>query len=172
MKKIIPSYSAIVFIILMVAACQDTGKAYKMPADSMKPTLVTGDRIFVNLHYYLTNEPKRGDVIVFMFPEDEKKDFLKRIVGLPNEGIRISEGQVFINNTILEEDYALFEGDSLDKNMDNVQVPSDHIFVMGDNRNNSYDSRMFGPVPIKDIKGKATRIYWAKDKSRIWSEIK
>ena len=56
--------------------------------------------------------------------------------------------------------------------MDNVQVPSEHIFVMGDNRNNSYDSRMFGTVPIKDIKGKATRIYWAKDKSRIWSEIK
>ena len=172
MKKIIPCYSAIVFIILMVAACQDTGKAYKMPTDSMKPTLVAGDRIFVNLNYYLTNEPKRGDVIAFVFPEDKKKDFLKRIVGLPNEEIKISEGQVFINNTILEEDYALFEGDSLDKNMDNVQVPSEHIFVMGDNRNNSYDSRMFGTVPIKDIKGKATRIYWAKDKSRIWSEIK
>ena len=172
MKKIIPSYPAIVFIILMVAACQDTEKAYLMPTDSMKPTLVTGDRIFVNLHYYLTNEPKRGDVIVFPFPENKKKDFLKRIVGLSNEEIRIQDGQVFINNKILEEDYALFEGDSLEKNMDTVLVPSGYIFVMGDNRNNSNDSRMFGPVPIKDIKGKATRIYWAKDKSRIWSEIK
>jgi len=172
MKKIIPCYSAIVFIILMVAACQDIGKAYKIPNESMKPTLVTGDRLFVNFHYYLTNEPKRGDVVVFKFPKDKKKDYLKRIVGLPNEEIRINEGHVFINNTILEEDYALFEGDSLEKNMDTVHVPSEHIFVMGDNRNNSYDSRMFGTVPIKDIKGKATRIYWAREKSRIWSEIK
>ena len=138
----------------------------------MKPTLVTGDRLFVNFHYYLTNEPKRGDVVVFKFPKDKKKDYLKRIVGLPNEEIRINEGHVFINNTILEEDYALFEGDSLEKNMDTVHVPSEHIFVMGDNRNNSYDSRMFGTVPIKDIKGKATRIYWAREKSRIWFEIK
>jgi len=156
----------------MAAACQDIGKAYKIPNESMKPTLVTGDRIFADSHYYLTNEPKRGDVIVFKFPEDRKRDYLKRIVGLPNEEIRINEGKVFINNTILEEDYALFEGDSIEKNMDTVRVPSHHIFVMGDNRNHSYDSRMFGTVPIKDIKGKATWIYWARDKSRILSEIK
>ena len=100
------------------------------------------------------------------------KDFLKRIVGLPNEEIRIQDGHVFINNEQLEEDYALFEGDPVEENMDTVRVPSERVFVLGDNRNNSNDSRMFGPVPIKDIKGKATRIYWAKDKSRIWSEIK
>ena len=163
---------AIVFIILMATACQDIGKAYKIPNESMKPTLVTGDRLFVNLDYYLTNEPKRGDVIVFKFPKDKKKDYIKRIIGLPNEEIRINDGQVFINNTILEEDYVLFEGDSLEKNMDNLRIPSEDIFVMGDNRNHSYDSRMFGTVPIKDIKGKATKIYWAKDKSKIWSEIK
>ena len=138
----------------------------------MKPTLVTGDRLFVNLDYYLTNEPKRGDVIVFKFPKDKKKDYIKRIIGLPNEEIRIKEGQVFINNIILEEDYVLFEGDSLEKNMDPLRIPSNDIFVMGDNRNHSFDSRMFGTVPIKDIKGKATRVYWAKDKSKIWSEIK
>jgi signal peptidase I len=172
MKKIISYYSVIIFIILMAAACQDMGKAYKIPNDSMKPTLVTGDRLFVNLHYYLNNKPKRGDVIVFRFPKDKKKDYLKRIVGLPNEEIRINEGQVFINNKILKQNYVLFEGDLLEKNMDTLRVPSEHIFVMGDNRNNSYDSRMFGTVPIKDIKGKATRIYWAKDKSRIWTEIK
>ena len=172
MKKIIPCCLVMVFIILMVTACQDTGKAYKIPTNTMKPALVAGDRIFVNLHYYHKNEPKRGDVVVFIFPEDKKKDFIKRIIGLPNEEIRIQDGQVFINNERLKEDYALFEGNLLNKNMDNVQVPGEHIFVMGDNRNNSYDSRMFGPVPIKDIKGKATRIYWAKDKSRIWSEIK
>jgi signal peptidase I len=172
MKKVILYYMAIVFIILMATACQDLGKAYKIPNESMKPTLVTGDRLFVNLDYYLTNEPKRGDVIVFKFPKDKKKDYIKRIIGLPNEEIRINEGQVFINNTILEEDYVLFEGDSLEKNMDNLRIPSEDIFVMGDNRNHSYDSRMFGTVPIKDIKGKATKIYWAKDKSKIWSEIK
>ena len=138
----------------------------------MKPTLVTGDRLFVNLDYYLTNEPKRGDVIVFKFPKDKKKDYIKRIIGLPNEEIRIKEGQVFINNIILEEDYVLFEGDSLEKNMDPLRIPSNDIFVMGDNRNHSFDSRMFGTVPIEDIEGKATRVYWAKDKSKIWSEIK
>ena len=114
----------------------------------MKPTLVAGDRLFVNVNHYKNSKPQRGDIVVFKFPIDKKRDYLKRIVGLPNEEISIKENKVFINGKPLPEGYVIYEGEGLMENLKPVRIPERYIYAMGDNRNNSYDSRMFGTVPI------------------------
>ena len=124
---------------------------------SMNPTFENGEYLIIDEISYRFNEPERGDVIVFKFPQDKSKFFIKRIVGLPDETVEIVNGQIEITNLenpeglIIEEEYVLEK--SLDDGM--YALESDEYFVMGDNRKNSLDSRSWGPLPEEFIRGRA-----------------
>ncbi len=161
-------------------------QAFKIPGGSMKPTLLVGDHILVNKFIYKTREPQRGDVIVFKYPEDPSKDFVKRLIGVGGDVIEIREKRLYVNKIEQNEDYAIhcdprqigatFSGRD---NFGPITVPSDSLFFMGDNRDNSHDSRFWGFVPIEDILGKVMVLYWSWDKkagiirwNRIGKKIK
>ena len=155
-------------------------QAYKIPSGSMKPTLLIGDHLLVTKFNYGVKlpllrsmliplgQPKRGDIVVFIYPEDRSKDFIKRMVGLPGDTIEVREKKVFINNLPWNDPYGRHV-DSLmipgavqpRDNFGPVTVPAGSYFVMGDNRDESYDSRFWGFVKQKDILGKALIIYWS-----------
>lgn len=154
-------------------------QAFKIPSGSMEPTLLVGDHILVNKFIYgvkipyvrttliPVREPDREDVVVFIYPEDESKDFIKRVIGLPGDTISIQGTKLFINGEPFEDRYGFFTASSRDSRIEKsynfgpVTVPEDHYFVMGDNRDHSYDSRFWGYVPEESIKGKAFIIYWS-----------
>ncbi|MFZ3072186.1 MAG: signal peptidase I [Thermodesulfobacteriota bacterium] len=118
----------------------------------------------------LWGEVKRGDVIVFRFPGDRTKDYIKRAIGVPGETIEVKKKRIFINGTAIEDPYGIFKGstygDSTGDNFGPYTVPEGHVFVMGDNRDRSFDSRFWGPVPISEIKGRALFIYFSIDAER------
>jgi signal peptidase I len=168
-------------------------QAYKIPSGSMIPTLLVGDYILVNrlsyglrIPYYKYilrwGEIKRGDIIVFVFPEDPSKDFIKRVIALPGETIEIRKKKIYINGKEIEDKWGFFKDDYVGPPRDDFgpfQVPQGHVFVMGDNRDESNDSRFWGPVNIENIKGKAFIIYFSWDPyeksirfSRIFSIIR
>ena len=133
----------------------------------MEPTLRTGDRILVGKFAYRIWEIRRGDIIVFRYPLNPSKDFVKRVVGLPGERMVMKDGLVSINGRPLGEVYptALPGGDrACSSNYGPEVVPVGSIFVLGDNRCNSEDSRFFGFVPIKNIIGRALAVYWPPDR--------
>jgi signal peptidase I len=159
-------------------------QAFKIPSGSMKSTLLIGDHILVNKFIYGINlpiwnkeiahfgEPKRGDIIVFRYPLDSSKDFIKRVIGAPTDVVRIENKKVFVNDKLLEEPYAQHVNPEIlpvnvspRDNMAPVYVPANSYFVMGDNRDESYDSRFWKFVDISAIKGRAFIIYWSWNSS-------
>ena len=126
---------------------------------SMEPTLYKGDFVIVNKISYKLGSPGRGDVIVFHFPPNPEEQYIKRVIGLPGDQIHIADGRVYINGEMLAEPYLHV---STNRGGD-WKVPTDSLFVMGDNRNNSSDSRSWGMVPFDNIVGKAAVIYWPPD---------
>ncbi len=134
---------------------------FYIPSPSMQPTLYPHDRIIVSKAAYRFHPPKRGDIVVFKFPLDPSRALIKRIVALEGETIEIKNGYVYINGKMLEEPYIIHE---LTPNYGPYKVPKGHCFVMGDNRNNSEDSRMWGPLAKKYIIGKAVLIYWPPER--------
>ncbi len=160
-------------------------QAFKIPSPSMVPTLLVGDHLLVNKFLYgikipfsderilAVREPKRGDVIVFRFPGDRSVDFIKRCIAVEGETIQIRDKHVYIDGEPIEDTHAYFQdsGNSFTKPGDNfgpVTVPEGKIFMMGDNRDNSNDSRFWGFVDIADVRGKAMVIYWSWDKVKKW----
>ena len=154
--------------------------AYKIPSRSMVPTLLVGDHILVNKFIYgvkipllrrtiiPVGEPKRGEIVVFIFPNDRSKDFIKRVIGVAGDKIEIKNKKIFINDQEFKDPYGVFSDISILPNSmqprDNfgpVTVPEKSIFVMGDNRDESLDSRFWGFVDLKDVEGKAFIIYWS-----------
>jgi len=170
-------------------------QAFKIPSGSMLPTLQIGDHILVNKLAYgfrvpvpswshwdsdgkllaRFGLPKPGDVVVFVYPVDRTKDFIKRVVGVPGDVVEIRHKHVFVNGVVRDDPHAYF-ADGLNDAAGNAPrdelaaftVPPDHIFVMGDNRDRSYDSRFWGFVSLDDIKGKAFLIYWSWDGQDRW----
>jgi signal peptidase I len=132
-------------------------QAFWIPSGSMIPTLLPGDRVLVAKFWYSFTEPKRGQIIVFEYPVDPKRDFVKRVIGLPGDVVDIRDGVVYIDGNPLSEPYVQYH-DSYD--MESTRVPEDEYFVMGDNRPNSQDSRFWGFVPEENIKGPAFFRYW------------
>jgi len=133
----------------------------KVEGTSMLPRLHDGERIFVNkLIYYGIPHLTRGDIIVFWFPDDPSKSYIKRIIGLPGEAVEVRDGRILINNVELEEPYLDPQRNVARANHPLVQVKPHYYFVMGDNRDASSDSRRWGPVPEKYIYGKALFRYW------------
>jgi len=157
-------------------------QAFKIPSGSMKPTLQVGDHILVNKFIYgvkipylssvvlPVKDPQRGDIVVFKFPVDPRKDFIKRVIAVPGDVVEIRDKTIFINGRRVNHDYGVFSdprtiaGNLKPRdNLGPITVPKDALFVMGDNRDESFDSRFWGFVPIRDVSGKAFIIYWSWD---------
>lgn len=153
-------------------------QAFRIPSGSMIPTLDVGDQILVYKlsyglrspfgdHYWIRfHGPSRGDVVVFRYPKDESKDFIKRVIGVPGDHVSVRKKIVYINGRPLKESYIQyiqpFETDQPDRdNMAERVVPPGKYFVMGDNRDDSYDSRFWGFVKRDKILGKAVLVYWS-----------
>jgi signal peptidase I len=152
----------------------------------MLPTLQIGDHILVNKLRYGVRipfmgqavkfaDPRRGDIIVFVYPVDPKKDFIKRVIGAPGDRVEVRHKRIIVNGAEVEDPHAHFaDGPGTNSRLtprDNfgpVVVPDDKVFVMGDNRDRSYDSRFWGFVPLDDVKGKAFFIYWSWDGEDRW----
>jgi len=137
----------------------------KVEGTSMLPRLHDGERIFVNKLIYYDEyrwAPKieRGDIVVFWYPNDPSKSYIKRVIGLPGERVQVREGTVFINGAVLEEKYLDPSENASSATLAEVEVKLNYYFVMGDNRDNSSDSRSWGLVPKKYIYGKALLRYW------------
>ncbi|MCL4486128.1 MAG: signal peptidase I [Nitrospirae bacterium] len=155
-------------------------QAFRIPSGSMIPTLLVGDQILVSKlaygvknpfhdrYLFRTGHPRRGDVIVFKYPKDETKDFIKRVVGIPGDRIRIVKKQLYVNDQLQKEPYIQTLDPSVTDEVprDNFEtvVPPHSYFVMGDNRDDSYDSRFWGFVKSRKIVGRAVLIYWSWDK--------
>ncbi len=135
----------------------------KVEGTSMAPLLTDQERIFINKFVYRFEPIERGDVVVFWYPLDRSKSFIKRVVGLPGEMVEIRQGRVYVNGKRLQEPYVpahFTDGSTYGP----VRVPPDEYFVMGDHRASSNDSRVFGPVPNRYIYGKAVFAYWPMDR--------
>ena len=149
--------------------------AYKMPTGSMEPTLRIGDYLVADLKYFKKNKLQREDLVVLQSPEDPAKIFIRRIIALEGEKIEIKSKQVYINDVPLPEGYKIHLDNEVYAGRDNygpAVLPSDHCFVLGDNRDKSMDSRHWDSFPLKNIKGKPLYIYWARDITRIGMKIK
>jgi len=146
---------------------------YKIPTGSMKPTFMEQDRIFVDKISYRFNPPQRGDIVVFKYPMDHKKDFVKRLVGLPGEQLQIVEGKLILNGAVLEESpfsnfyYYNHEDWKYGEEGLTIRIPKEHYFVLGDNSSQSSDSRKWGFVPAKNMVGKAFFIWWPPKRIKL-----
>jgi signal peptidase I len=185
---------AIIFAILIALVITTfVVKTYKIPSGSMKPTLLVGDQIMVNKFIYGVKipyfrkiiipitDPQRGDIVVFIFPVDRSKDFIKRVIGLGGDTIEIKNKKIFINGKEYTDSVGVYTEESIypasinpRDNFGPVTVPRGSIFVMGDNRDESLDSRFWGFVDLKDVEGKAFIIYWSwnkEDYSIRWQRL-
>ena len=196
-KSVAREYTEAILIALLLALLIRTFiiQAFKIPSGSMENTLLIGDHILVSKFSYGThipNEipflniklfddivlfseiPQRGDIIVFKFPKDEKRDFIKRVIGLPGDFLEVRRQKVYINDKLYEDTHARHtdpaSNDSLVPRDDfgPVLVPEEYVFVMGDNRENSQDSRYWGFLNVKKIRGKALMIYWSWNRIENW----
>jgi len=184
-KNIFREYGEAILIAVILALFIRTFvvQAFKIPSGSMKPTLLVGDHILVNKFIYgvklpfsditliPVRDPKRGDIVVFEFPEDPKKDFIKRVIAVAGDTVQIRNKKVYINDKPMDDPYGThldphsIRGEARPRdNFGPVTVPANSLFVMGDNRDHSYDSRFWGFVNLPAVKGKAFIMYWSWDK--------
>jgi signal peptidase I len=187
-KSTIREYAEAIFIALLLALFIRTFvvQAFKIPSGSMEDTLLVGDHILVNKFIYgiknplnsstwiPVKQPQRKDIIVFRYPVNPSQDYIKRVIGVPGDTVEVKDKNVYINGNPLGESYAIFRdpkilpgGTQKRDNMGPVTVPENSLFVMGDNRDNSYDSRFWEFVKIKEVKGKAFILYWSWDKKNF-----
>ncbi len=180
-KSVIREYAEAIVIAVLLALFIRTFivQAFKIPSGSMKPTLLVGDHILVNKFIYGVkvpftdkslielSQPKRGDVVVFKYPLNTKKDYIKRVIGLPGDKVELVNKKLLINGRPTADPHASYSIYGNLRNFGPVSVPVDHLFVMGDNRDESSDSRVWGFVPFAYLKGKAFLIYWSWDRSNF-----
>ena len=149
-------------------------KMYKIPSRSMVPTLLVGDQLVVNKFIYgikipyfrntiiPITDPQRGDIVVFIYPNDRSLDFIKRVIGIGGDTIEIKDKNIFINGKLLDDKNGIYS-ETVEQRHDfgPITVPAGSLFVLGDNRDESMDSRFWGFVDLKDVQGKAFIIYWS-----------
>jgi len=140
--------------------------SFYIPSGSMEPTLLQHDRLIADrLSYtFRLRQPQRGDIVIFRFPEDPKVDYIKRVIALPGETVEIRDGVVLVDGKPLSEDY-IYEPPRYD--MPPLTVPEGRYFVLGDNRNRSRDSHIWGFVPLENLVGEALFIYWPPSRARL-----
>lgn len=159
------SRDLLISVILAVLVILFLYQPVKVEGTSMMPALVDQERIFINKFVYKLGigDVQRGDLVVFWFPIDPSKSYIKRVIGVPGDTIAVENGQVLVNNRVIQEDYILDEyRDRM--SMSPTRVGPDEYFVLGDHRNSSNDSRSWGAVPRNYIYGKAVFVYWPLDK--------
>ena len=171
-------------------------QAFKIPSGSMLETLQIGDQILVNKFIYgikipftdgktliPVKEPQKGDIVVFKYPEDPSKDFIKRVVATGGDTLELIDKKLYVNSKMVEgETYAVYKTQDIipgkfssRDNLRKIKIPENKLFVMGDNRDNSHDSRFWGFVDLNAVRGKALIIYWSwnKDKSvPMWASVR
>ena len=180
-KKFLREYVEPILIAVLIALFVRTFvvQAFRIPSSSMEPTLLVGDYLLVNKFIYgiripytdtkflQFKKPQRGDVIVFIFPLDPSKDFIKRVIGTEGEKVQIIDKRIYINDRLIDDPWGHFENiGSVEyrrsiENFGPVVVPEDSLFVMGDNRNNSEDSRFWGFLRVNAVLGKAFILYFS-----------
>ncbi|HPQ45313.1 MAG TPA: signal peptidase I [Syntrophales bacterium] len=194
-KSVVREYAEAIIIAILIALFIRTFivQAFKIPSGSMKPTLLIGDHLLVNKFSYgikvpffrktlvSINDPQRGDIVVFIYPLDRTKDFIKRVVGIAGDTIEIRDKKIYLNGLPYNDGHGVYVDSILfpasvqpRDNFGPITVPAGHLFVMGDNRDQSYDSRYWGFVDLKDVLGKAFIIYWSWDthnKDVRWSRM-
>jgi signal peptidase I len=156
-------------------------QAFTIPSAAMMDTLLVGDYIIVDNSVYRAEAPRRGDIVVFTYPLDDRRTVIHRIIGMPGDVVHIHGQKVLINGKVLEEPYVRRDGSSQSAEdstlpalcsyaygCDPLVVPADSYFVMGDNRNNARDSRYWGFVKRERIKGKPREVYWSWDSDQHW----
>jgi signal peptidase I len=179
-KKFIKEYLEPIVIAVVIALFIRTFivQAFKIPSGSMEPTLLVGDHILVNKFIYgikipftekklfQFKKPKRGDIIVFIYPKDRSKDFIKRVIGTEGEKVEIHRNKIYINDKLINDPWGHYDEKKGSIIMDKYGpeiVPKNSLFVLGDNRDNSQDSRFWGFVNINAVKGNAFIIYFSLD---------
>ncbi len=188
-KSLVREYTESILIALLLALFIRAYlvQAFKIPSGSMEDTLVVGDHLLVNKFIYGTKvpftdsqviklrDPQRGDVIVFEYPEDPSKDFIKRVIGTPGDVVEGKDKKVYVNGKLYQNPHEVHkEKDIVSKEVHPrdtfgpVTVPANSYFVMGDNRDRSYDSRFWGFVTRDKIKGLAFIKYWSWDREKMW----
>ncbi len=140
-------------------------QAFKIPSGSMRPTLMEGDKLFVNKFIYRFHPPQRGDILVFKYPGDRKKDFIKRLVAREGETVELKDGKILVDGKILDDPksfrkFYYYNHDPFGGPNEKIKVPQDSLYVLGDNSANSTDSRFWGFVPKKNVLGKAIFRWW------------
>jgi signal peptidase I len=184
--------SVVVAVILALFIRTFVVQAFKIPTGSMEPNLLIGDHLLVNKVVYSPSgggleeavlpkrQVQRGDVVIFKYPQEPERDFIKRVIGLPGDEVAIKGKTVLINGQALSESYAhflepplrpedpeyAFRSEGLRDDFGPVRVPPDQLFVLGDNRDNSRDSRFWGFLPRDQVKGRALLVYWSYEASR------
>lgn len=177
-KSMLREYAEALIIAVLLALVIRTFvvQAFKIPSGSMLPTLQIGDHILVNKFIYHFRPIQRGDIIVFKFPQDESRDFIKRVVGLPGETLEVRGKQVLINGKPLSEPYAVFSPEAgftrpgEREQLGPVAIPPDRLFMMGDNRDHSMDSRYWGLLETAKVKGRAFLVYFSVRSDEIPSD--
>lgn len=158
-------------------------RAFKIPSGSMEPALLIGDHLYADMTWYRSARPARGDLIVFASPEDPARSNTGRVIGLPGEEIDIQDKAVYIDGQRLKDPWAHHQDRAINPSaygqvialrdgFGPSKIPTDAVFVLGDNRDNSYDSRFYGPVPLSSLQGRLLYVYWAADRSRIGTSLK
>jgi len=184
-KKIFKEYVEPIAIAILIALVIRTFvvQAFKIPSSSMEPTLQVGDHLLVNkfiygikfpfieTKYFQFRKPQRGDIIVFIYPKDRSKDFIKRVIGTEGEKVEIVHNKIYINHQPIEDPWGHYDERSAStrylqpmERFGPVTVPVNSVFVLGDNRDNSQDSRFWGFVNVNEVKGKALIIYFSWDR--------
>jgi len=163
----------VALVLLLICSLAPTTKtyafkAYKMVSGSMKPTILAGDYVFSNMFAYVLSAPKRNDIIIFKFPEDLSKLFVMRVIAIGGDTVEIRDKQVYVNGKAASSgfhtDSNIFpKATSPRDNFGPVKIPPNALFVLGDNRDQSYDSRFWGFVPLESVKAKVYFIYWSQD---------
>jgi signal peptidase I len=183
-RKFIKEYLEPIVIAVFIALFIRTFivQAFKIPSSSMEPTLLVGDYLLVNkfiygikipfteLKLYPFKNPKRGDIVVFIYPKDRSKDFIKRVIGTEGEKVEIIRDKIYINDHLIDDPWGHYSEKNdwlkqlqLMERFGPVVVPKESLFVLGDNRDNSQDSRFWGFVNVNAVKGKALVIYFSWD---------
>ena len=161
------------------------GRSFEVPSASMAPGLIVGDHVYADLTAYRSSRPARGDLVVFAAPENPKVIVMKRVIGLEGEVIELRDKQVLLDGRPLADPWGRHtdpkvhhripmkpEGSDTRDNFGPLRIPAGTVFLLGDARDNSYDSRFFGPVPLSSLRGRLLYVYWSPDRSRIGKSLR